>query len=93
MSNLDPKLGNITQALECEVFQVEQFVQLYLWLNAIIQTVRCMIWQVNSYMEYIKLQLNMLSLGHLSPSVIIPRSLKGLLLEIKNTLPQFLQLL
>ena len=31
-------------------------------------------------MEHVQLQLNMLSMGHLSPSVIIPRCLKGLLL-------------
>ena len=34
----------------------------------------------------------MLSLEHLSPSVITQRSLKGLLLEIKNHLPEYLKL-
>ena len=34
----------------------------------------------------------MLSLGHLSPSVITPRSLKDLLLEIQNHLAQYLKL-
>ena len=34
---LDTKLGNITQALEREVFQVGQFVQLYLQLDSVIQ--------------------------------------------------------
>ena len=29
-SNLDDKLGNIKQALECEFFQVRQFKQFYL---------------------------------------------------------------
>ena len=55
LSNLDPKLENFTQALEHEVFQVGQFVQLYLQLDAIIQIVRCIIWQANSYMEHIQL--------------------------------------
>ena len=36
---LDTKLGNITQALEREVFQVGQFVQLYLQLDSMIQAV------------------------------------------------------
>ena len=44
-------------------------------------------------MEHIQLQLNMLSLGHLSPAVIIPRGLKKLLLEIQSHLPEFLKLL
>ena len=35
----------------------------------------------------------MLSLGHHSPSVITPRSLKSLLLEIENHLPEYLMLL
>ena len=30
LSLLDSKIGNITQALEREVFQVSQFIQLYL---------------------------------------------------------------
>ena len=66
LSYLDVTLGNITQALECEVFQVGQFVQLYSQLNTVILAVRCTFWQTNSYMEHIQLQLNMLSLGHLS---------------------------
>ena len=37
LSNLDVKLGNITQALEKQVVQFGQFVQLYLQLDSIIQ--------------------------------------------------------
>ena len=64
-----------------------------LQLDSFIQTIRRTVWHVNSYVEHVKLQLNMLSLGHLSPSVIISRSLKGLLLEKENYLPQYLKLL
>ena len=85
---LDTKLGNITQALEREVFQVGQFVQLYLQLDSVIQAVRRTILQAGSYLDHIQLQLNMLSLGHLSPSVITPRGLKKVLTEIKGHLPQ-----
>ena len=73
LENLDIKFGNITQALEKEVFRVGQFVQLYLKLDSIMQAIRT-VWQANSYVEHIQLQLNMLSLVHLSPSVITPRS-------------------
>ena len=92
LANLAVKLGNIIQALENEVFQVGQFVQLYLQLYSIIQAIRRTVQEVNSYMEHIQLQLNMLSLGHLSPSVITPRSLKVLLLEIENHSSQYLKL-
>ena len=82
LGNLDVKLSNITQALEKEVFQVGQLIQLYLQLNSIIQAIRRPVGQANSYVEHVQLQLNMLSLWYLSPSVITQRSLKGLLLEM-----------
>ena len=56
-----------------------QGVQLSLQLDSIIQAMRT-VWQPDSYVEYVQLKLNILSLGHLSPSVITPGSLKGLLL-------------
>ena len=43
-------------------------------------------------MEHLQLQLNMLSLGHLSPSVISPRDLRKMLTEIRAQLPPFLKL-
>ena len=42
--------------------------------------------------SHVQLQLNRLSLQHLSSSVITPRCLKGLLLEIQNHLPVYLKL-
>ena len=92
LTALDTKLGNITQALEREVFKVGQFVQLYLQLESVIQAVRRTIWQAGSYLDHIQLQLNMLPLGHPSPLVITPRGLKKLLTEIKGHLPEFLSL-
>ena len=88
LTNLDVKFGNITQALVNGVFQVGQFVQLNLQLDSIIKAIRRTVWQVYSYVQNIQLQLNMLSMGHLSPSVITQKSLKGLLLEIENHLPE-----
>ena len=51
---LDTKHGNITQALEGEVFQVGQFVQLYLQLDSVIQAVRRTIWQAGNYLDHIQ---------------------------------------
>ena len=84
LANLDVKLGNITQTLEKVVSQIGQFVQLYLHLDSNIQAIRRTVWQANLYVEHVQLQLNMLSLGHLSPSLITQRCLKALLLEIEN---------
>ena len=90
---MDVKFCNITQAIEKEVFQVGKFVQLYLQLDCIMQAIRRIVWQANSYVEHVQLQLNMFSLRHLSPSVITLRSWNYLLLEIENYLPEYLKLL
>ena len=74
------------------MFQVGQFVQLCLQFDSIIQAIRRTVWPANSCVECIQLQLNMFSLGHFSPSVITPRHLRGLLLEIENHLPDCLKL-
>ncbi|CAC5365680.1 unnamed protein product [Mytilus coruscus] len=42
--------------------------------------------------QHIKDQLSILSLGHLSPSTITPNNLQGLLIEIKDKLPKYLEL-
>ena len=90
---MDVKLDKITQALEKEVFQVGQFVQLYLQLNSIIKAIGRAVWQANSYVECVQLQLNLLSMGLHSLSFITQRHLKGLLLERENHLPEYLKLL
>ena len=66
-------------------------MQLYLQLDSIVQEIRRTVWQANSNVEHVQLQLNMLSLKHLSQSVINPRSLKGLPLEIGNHLSEYLK--
>jgi len=44
------------------------------------------------YLSQLQLKLNMLSMGHLSPSVITPGSLRILLSDIKSKLPPHLRL-
>ena len=44
------------------------------------------------YMEHLSSQLDMLSLGHVSPSIITPTNLKKLLLEMQSKLPHHLTL-
>ena len=70
LATLDVKVGNITQTIEKEVFQARKFVHLYLQLESITQVIRRTVWQTNLHLEHVQLQLNMLSLGHFSPSVI-----------------------
>jgi hypothetical protein len=44
------------------------------------------------YLGQLQLKLNMLSMGHLSPSVIDPNNLRVLLSDIKSKLPPHLRL-
>jgi hypothetical protein len=44
------------------------------------------------YLGQLQLKLNMLSMGHLSPSVIDPNNLRILLSDIKSKLPPHLRL-
>ena len=44
------------------------------------------------YLETIKLQLNQLALGHLSPSVISPKQLQDILYDIQKDIPKYLSL-
>ena len=89
---IDNKLTNITRLLRQDIKQVEHFLRQYLHLDLIAQELRQLMQQAVAYLEHINLQLNMLSLGHLSPSVISPTNLLQLLLQIKSKLPGYLQL-
>ena len=77
INNIQERIYNVSQILEKQVIQLEEFVQLYLQLDLIIEEAKRTVNNSQTYMEHLLLQLNMLSLGHLSPSVITAQSLKG----------------
>ena len=89
---LDSKLDNVAQLLGKQIIEVEYFVQMYLQPESIIEEIQRTIRQNSFYMEHLQLELNMLSLGHLSPSVISPIDLRKMLTEIRVHLPPFLKL-
>ena len=68
--NIKERTYNVSQILEKLVVRLEEFVQLYLQLDSIIEEAKRTVNNAQMYMEHLQLQLNMLSLGHLSPSVI-----------------------
>ena len=57
--------------------QLEEFVQLYLQLDLIIEEAKRTVNNAQMYIKHLQLQMNMPSLGHLSPSVINAQILKG----------------
>ena len=92
INNIQERIYNVSQILEKQVVQLEEFKQLYLQLDLIIEDAKRTVNNAQMYMEHLQLQLNMLSLGDLSPSVITIQSLKRLLLEMKSKLPHHLTL-
>ena len=86
-NNNQERIYNVSQILEKQVVQLEEFVQLYLQIDLIIEEVKRTVNKVQTYMDLYSYNWNMLSLGHLSPSVITAQSLKRLLLEMKSKRP------
>lgn len=92
LSVLNTKMQNATDRLYKEVMKLYHFVQTYLRIDASLEEVRQMIHIGRTHIQRLWMQLNMLSLGHLSRGLILPKELKELLMGIKTKLPGTLQL-
>ena len=92
LHEVDLKLKNISQELEKEITELSNFVELYVKLDLITSEVKVMIERARFYFEHLSSQLNMLSLGHLSPSTITPTAFRNLLFDIQAKLPAYLKL-
>ncbi|VDI05240.1 Hypothetical predicted protein [Mytilus galloprovincialis] len=68
------------------------FVDIYVKLDVITSEMKLMVQRATFYFVHLNSQLNMLSLGHLSPSTINPTSFRFLLTEIQSQLPAYLKL-
>jgi len=55
--------------------------------NSIIEGLSPLVTEARFYIEHLQMQLNMLTLGHLSPNVISPKNLRSLLIGIASKLP------
>ncbi|KAK6183155.1 hypothetical protein SNE40_010686 [Patella caerulea] len=75
-----------------EVTLIKNFLSLDYKLKFILDELKHLTLQCLRYVEYFNDQLNMLSLGHISPSVLKPADLKSLLLEIRSQLPSTVHL-
>ena len=92
INSINERIENATKILQKEYIELEQFVQMYLQLDLVIEETKRTVSNAQMYMEHLQLQLNMLSLGHLSPSVITPKNLKHLLIDMSSKLPHHLTL-
>ena len=80
-------LNKVSGRAEKQVLELSQFISIYLRTNTAINQLRLAVKELGDHFQYLQLQLNMLSVGHLSPSVIVPKEFLKLLLEIKSKIP------
>ena len=92
LQQIDGKLSKLTAAIEKQVKELEHFIEMYLQLDLIIDEVKQMAQRAMFFLEILRLQLNLLSSGHLSPSIKSPTNLRALLLDIQAKLPTTLKL-
>jgi len=78
------EIKNFSRTLAMDVQDLDNFVRLYAKFDRSLSDLHELIGIARDYLQHLKLQLNMLSLGHLSPSVIRPTDLRKLLLDIES---------
>ena len=87
VQKLDRKVVNLQQAFSAKFVRLEQFVHTYLQFQMILDEIKLITQDAMFYLE-----LNMLSMQHLSTNTISPKDLKELLIEVESKLPNNFEL-
>lgn len=74
--------------LNKQMRDMQRFNDIYIRFDRTLSSIS----EIRNHLQQLRLRLNMLSLGHLSPTVISPANLRQLLSEIANQLPPNLKL-
>ena len=85
LHDLQEEVSNITESVRSELQELDNFVQQYFQLLSITARVRQTSQSLMTLLENVKAQLDSLSLGHLSPSIMTPNYLK----DTNRTTPSF----
>jgi hypothetical protein len=78
INKLSDGLGELTQAFRMlsneidDTKNVEQFLNFYMQLRDVVESAKEILFEIAIYMEHLHLQMNMLSLGKLTPSTLAP---------------------
>ena len=80
------ELRDFAAGLSADFLQLRDHLQIYTELDIALSDVKMLIDLARDQLQHLKLTLNVLSMGHLSPSVISPINFQKLLLDIKNNL-------
>lgn len=92
LRELRQEIYNQSRTVVNEFQALSGFVQQYFQLISIVNKVRQSSQTLTILMEHVRAQLDMLSLGHLSPGIVTPGHLRELLLKIQAELPHHLRL-
>ncbi|XP_071084800.1 uncharacterized protein [Haliotis cracherodii] len=84
---IEQEIANVSGTLSNQIARLEWATKTYLQIELAIENIRSMVQTFLAYLEHLQLQINMLALGHLSPSTITPSQLLALLNDIKAHLP------
>ena len=77
MGAINEQITNVTQKLDNRIFQLETLLPMYLQLDGLVEEIKQSLQKALIYVEHLQLQLNMLSIGKLSPSIISPLKAPG----------------
>ena len=91
IDNLDDKVSYAVNEIDEKILKVDNFMQIYLQLDFMVQELREIVLKGSILYDFLQIQLNALSLSHLTPSVIQPFRLAEILRDITN-LPPLLKL-
>lgn len=92
LQTLDDKINEETDALIKGITELASFVQAYAQMDRLMAALKDILHKAQLDMERLQSQLNMLSLGHLSPSTVTPDEFRQVLKEIQSHLPFYLKL-
>lgn len=92
MQAIKEEVPNVMSTMASELQSLVGFLQQYFHLLAITSRVHQTSQLLTILLEHLRTQLDMLSMGHLSPSIITLGRLREVLLEIQAKLPHHLRL-
>ena len=92
VSLFDERLRLLTEAVAKRFEHLETFVNIYSQMDLMLGQIKDAIQRGSLYLQNLRLELNMLSLNHLSPSTITPKNLRKILIDIRTRLPSSLKL-
>ena len=82
-AELHADFSNVTIVFNERIFNLDRHVA----MNSIIEGLSRLFTEARFYIEHLQMQLNKLTVGHLSPSVISTKNLRSLLIGIASKLP------